>query len=66
MQQKSENRKTNQKQSHHEYEEQRKREAARQENIRKVIASKVAEMRESKIPEQIIRDVERQLKLCHN
>lgn len=66
IQQKSQNRKTNQIQSHQEYEEQRKREEARQENIRKVIAAKVAEMRASKIPEHIIRDVERQLKLCHD
>lgn len=41
-------------------------EDARQENVRKVIALKVAEMRESKIPEHIIRDVERQLSLCDN
>lgn len=63
IQQKSESRKTNQIQSHQEHEEQRKREEARQENIRKVIATKVAEMRASKIPEHIIRDVERQLNL---
>ncbi|XP_055295719.1 uncharacterized protein LOC129565177 [Sitodiplosis mosellana] len=66
IQQKSESRKTNQIESHQEYEEQKKREECRQENIRKVIATKVAEMRESKIPEHIIRDVERQLKLCHD
>lgn len=53
-------------QSYQEYEEQQKREEARQENVRKVIAAKVTEMRESKIPEHIIRDVERQLKLDHN
>lgn len=41
-------------------------EDVRQENVRKVIALKVAEMRESKIPEHIIRDVERQLSLCDN
>lgn len=50
-------------QNHQEFEEQQKREEARQENIQKVIAAKVTEMRESKIPERIIRDVERQLKL---
>lgn len=50
-------------QSYQEFEEQQKREVARQENIRKVIAAKLSEMRESKIPEHIIRDVERQLKL---
>ena len=53
-------------QSYQEYEEQQKKEEARQENVRKVIAAKVTEMRESKIPEHIIRDVERQLKLDHN
>lgn len=60
-----ETRKTTQKQSYQEYEEQKKREEERQDNIRKVIAAKVSEMRDSKIPEHIIRDVERQLKLCH-
>lgn len=43
------------------YEEQRKNEETRQENIRKVIAAKVIQMRESQIPEHVIRDVERQL-----
>lgn len=53
-------------QNYQEYEAQKKKEEERKENIRKVIASKVAEMRESKIPEHIIHDVERQLKLCHD
>lgn len=61
-----EKRNTTKTQSRQEYEEQKKIEEARQENIRKVIALKVAEMRESKIPEHIIRDVERQLSLSEN
>ncbi|XP_031637452.1 trichohyalin-like isoform X2 [Contarinia nasturtii] len=65
IQQKMENRRTFQIQSHQANEEQKKIEDTRQENIRKVITKKVMEMRESKIPEHIIRDVERQLKLCH-
>lgn len=66
IQQKVQTRKTKQMRSVQELEEQRKQELDRKENIRKVIASKVEEMRESKIPEHIIRDVERQLKLCHD
>lgn len=58
--------KTTRKQSCKEYEEEKKREEERQEEIRKVIAAKVSEMRQSKIPEHIIRDVERQLKLSQN
>lgn len=61
-----EKRKITNTQSLQEYEEQKKLEETRQDNIRKVIAMKVAEMRESKIPEHIIRDVERQLSLCEN
>lgn len=53
-------------QNQKEYEEEKKKEEHRQENIRKVIAAKVAEMRQSRIPEHIIRDVERQLNLFHN
>lgn len=40
-----------------------KQEEKRQQNIRDVIASKINEMRTAKIPESIVRDVERQLDL---
>lgn len=66
IQQKVEVRKTSKMQSFQEYDEQRKKEEARQDNVRKAIATKVAAMRESNIPEHIIRDVERQLSLCQN
>lgn len=66
IQRKVENRQTNKKLGDREHQEQKKMEETRQENIRKVIAAKVAEMRESNIPEHIIRDVERQLNLCQN
>lgn len=66
IQQKVETNQTRKIQSQKEYADQKKREEARQENIRKVIGAKVAEMRQSKIPEHIIRDVERQLNLFHN
>lgn len=61
-----ENNQTKKIQNQKEYQDQKKREEARQENIRQVIAAKVAEMRQSKIPEHIVQDVERQLNLFHN
>lgn len=46
-----------------EYDEQKKKDEMRQQNIRNVIASKIKTMRDSNIPESIIRDIERQLNL---
>lgn len=66
MKQQVEKRQSWKTQNYQEFEDQQKREEARKENIQRVIAAKVTEMRDSKIPEHIIRDVERQLKLEHN
>lgn len=46
-----------------EFNERQNLEEKRQQNIRSVIASKINEMRDARIPESIVRDVERQLDL---
>lgn len=46
-----------------EHDEQKKKDEMHQQNIRSVIASKIKTMRDSNIPESIIRDIEKQLNL---
>lgn len=43
--------------------EQQKEEKKRQQNIRRVLEAKVKAMRDSNMPENLVRDVERQLNL---
>lgn len=43
--------------------EQKREEERREQNIRRVLESKIKSMREQNMPEHLIRDVERQLNL---